>query len=245
MRRPVAPVPAGDPEASPGPSLSERLERETAAAREEAARACFVQALVSAGWGSGVYARFLRAQHYVTYLSQLRALYGALESLLDEAGTAPHLRRLAGLEVRRHAAIEADLRHFIGDEPPTAPGTVTTLHLSRMRELQASAPHLLVAHVYARWRTDVLEGPFLARRIEEAFGLDEGRGSALFRAVPVSQLGVARGLLASRLDGCVVAPAAVDEIIHEARLCFRLHAALGNELVRSVRGVGAARVVHD
>lgn len=227
---------------TPGPApLSMLLEEGTAKARQQTERSLFLHTLFADRWDGGVYGQFVRAQHYVSYLRQLHYLYAAFEAALPGAVDSPVTPVLLMPELRRAAALEADLLYFCGETRTDAFACLEArVHAQRLREITAEAPHLLVAHAYARCVLDLFTAPSRARCIAEAFELEEdGRGTRFYEALTAQELAAFRVRLHSRLDGLELDADEVQEVIQEARMAFRLHALVCDELARGAPGITA------
>ncbi|MCE9667492.1 biliverdin-producing heme oxygenase [Myxococcus stipitatus] len=224
--------------ARPAP-LSVLLAEGTARAREQAERSLFLQSLFTGSW-DGVYGQYVRAQHYVGYLRQLHALYSAFEGVLPRVARGALTPVLLMPELRRAAALEEDLRYFSGE--PRAEGFAcveTRLHAERLREVAEDAPHLLVAHAYARCVLDLIHAPERARVVASAFELGEDQGTRFHGAYTAPELTAFQVRLHSRIDGLELEEDEALEIVQEARMAFRLHSLVCDELARGATGMGA------
>ncbi|WP_426754153.1 heme oxygenase (biliverdin-producing) [Myxococcus sp. Y35] len=241
VKRLVAPErPASSP-LSAGPSpLSVLLAEGTAKLAEQAERSLFIQSLYFDAWEGGLYGQYVRAQHYVSHLRQLHALYTAFESALPHVMGTPLTTVLLLPELRLASALEADLTYFCGDSrPDTLACLETRLHAERLREVAEEAPHLLVAHAYARCVLDVFAGHRRAQRIAAAFELAEGQGTTFYGTVPEAELAAFRVRFHSRIDGLELDEDEAREVVQEARMAFRLHALVCDELARGATGMAA------
>lgn len=232
-----APVASREPGLAP---LSVLLEEGTAKARQQAERSLFLQTLFANTWEGGVYGQFVRAQHYVSYLRQLHSLYAAYEALLPRVVDTSLTPVLLLPELRRAEALESDLVYFCGETRTDAFASLEArLHAQRLREIAGEAPHLLVAHAYARCMLDVFTAPARARCVAEAFELEDGRGTRFYDALTVPELAAFRVRLHSRIDGLELDADEAQEVVQEARMAFRLHALVCDELARGAPGIMA------
>ncbi|WP_223632277.1 heme oxygenase (biliverdin-producing) [Corallococcus sp. EGB] len=213
--------------------LSLRLEEGTGMARRQSEQTTFLEALFHGSWNGGVYGQFVRARHYVNHLRQLHTVYEALESVLPGLEDSPVTRVLRLPELRRAAALLADLDWFCGDTR-TKPFACaeTRLHAERIREVAAEAPHLLIAHAYARCVQDLYTAPQRSEQVARAFELENGRGTAFYNAVSARELLAFKGRLVSRLDEVPLTEGEAQELVQEARLAFRIQALICDELAR-------------
>ncbi|MFB1480735.1 heme oxygenase (biliverdin-producing) [Corallococcus sp. RDP092CA] len=230
-RLPTAPTaPASLPSTQ---RLSLRLEEGTGMARRQAEQSTFLAALFHGSWNGGVYGQFVRARYYVNHLRQLHTVYEALESVLPTLKDGPVTRVLRLPELRRAAALLADLDWFCGDTR-TRPFACaeTRLHAERIREVAVEAPHLLIAHAYARCVQDLYTAPQRSELVARAFELENGRGTAFYNAVSAAELRSFQARLAARLDEVSLTEGEAQELVQEARLAFRIQALICDELAR-------------
>ncbi|RKH12189.1 biliverdin-producing heme oxygenase [Corallococcus sp. CA053C] len=229
---------ATSPEPASSQPLSRRLEEGTGMARRQAEQSTFLEALFHGSWNGGVYGQFVRARHYVNHLRQLHVLYEAFESVLPEVKDAGVARMLRLPELRRASALLADLEWFCGDTR-THPFACaeTRLHAERIHEVAREAPHLLIAHAYARCVQDLYSSPQRAQLIAQAFELDGGRGTAFYNAVAAGELHAFQSRLSARLDEVALGEHDAQEIVQEARLAFRIQGLICDELARDTPGL--------
>ncbi|WP_404373014.1 heme oxygenase (biliverdin-producing) [Corallococcus coralloides] len=213
--------------------LSLRLEQGTGMARRQAEQSPFLEALFHGSWNGGVYGQFVRARHYVSHLRQLHVVYESLESVLPGLKDGPLTRVLRLPELRRASALLADLDWFCGDTR-TKPFACAEarLHAERIREVAAEAPHLLIAHAWARCIQDLYTAPQRSELVARAFELENGRGTAFYNAVSAAELPAFQSRWAARLDEVPLTEAQAQEVVQEARLAFRIQVLIGDELAR-------------
>lgn len=222
------------PRAAP---LSVLLAEGTVRAHEQAERSVFLQSLFTDSW-DGIYGQFVRAQHYVSYLRQLHVLYATFESVLPKVARTSLTPVLLMPELRRATALEADLAYFCGEtRTDTFACVETRLHAERLREVAEDAPHLLVAHVYARCVLDLFSAPERARVVASAFELEDTRGTLFHGAATEPELAALRVRLNCRIDGLELEEDEAREIVQEARMAFRLQALVCDELARGATGI--------
>lgn len=224
--------------------LSVRLEEGTAATRREAEQTPFLRSLLRAPWGTSVYGQLVRGRHYVTYLQCLLEVYEALEAAMESLCGHPVVGGFRVPELWRSRAIGADLRCFLGESWREVPRPVhlPALHVERIRQLQLVAPHLLVAHAYARYARDIQAGPVLASQVARTFELSEGEGTAFFQAVKAESLELLRHRVNGSLDRLPLSEGMEPEVVQEARLAFRLDTLLCDALARESLGMDVSCV---
>ena len=207
-------------------------------ARRQAEGSTCLEALFHGAWNGSVYGQFVRARHYVNHLRQLHVLYEAFESVLPGVKDGAVARMLRLPELRRASALLADLDWFCGDtrtHPFACPET--RLHAERIHEVAEEAPHLLIAHAYARCVQDLYTSPQRAQLVAQAFELDGARGAAFYNAVAPGELPAFQARLCARLDEVVLGEEEAQEVVQEARLAFRIQGLICDELARDAPGL--------
>ena len=208
------------------PSLAERLRTETRELHTAAERSAFMAALMSG---------HMTRPAYCLLLSNLHAIYAALEPALERHATNPLIEPVFLPALWRTSALEHDLRALSGAdwcEAPT-PTPATTSYVARLRELDASQPGLLLAHAYVRYLGDLSGGQMLCRVVAKSETL---AGAAAIAFYDFGDALAVRDLTQRFRAGLQSVP--VDErmasaLVDEARLAFRLHQALFEELAQA------------
>lgn len=194
------------------PALAARLKEATRPLHTATERTRFVTALIRGE---------LDATAYRALLSNLQALYAALESALARHATHACIAPLHLAPLYRAPALAADLAAF-GGAGPLLPAT--TRYVARLERLEREHPELLTAHAYVRYLGDLSGGQVLRGVVAKCFG----RGTAFYEfSGRAAALGAA---LRAALDALPVTPAVAEAIVGEAREAFALHLDLFTEL---------------
>ena len=204
--------------------LSVLLRAETRASHRLAEEAPFVRALLRGRIAPDVYVRFLRSLHSV---------YAEMETALDANRSHPVLSQLDLPELRRRLPLEDDLRWWgracaVASEPASP---ATRAYAERIRELARSSPVRLVGHLYTRYLGDLSGGQLIARALERAFGLEDGKGVAFYRFGDEAQRARLKERFRARLDGLPLDAATSDLVIAEASRAFDHNVRVFDELV--------------
>lgn len=218
--------------------LAHQLWEGTAGVRAELQHSLFMQRLLYGQWGTSIYGQWSFGLHIVSYLQCLRALYQALEAALQEHQNHPTVAGFLLPELFRSPIISLDLQSFgLQGEETFFPKSTVTLHVERLRTLSQEAPHLLVAHAYARYVSELLSGTFQGDLIARTFELEGSEGTLLFRAVPPHEIENYRRQAEQKLNQLLLRNAEADEVVQEAKLAFRLTCLLFEELTRHSLGI--------
>ncbi len=176
-----------------------------------------------------------RRDEYAGFVQSLYFVYRELESVLDVHRGHGFLERLDLPGLRRLPGLEADLAWWNGPSWSDAlhPSPATRAYCIRIRNLGASAPMLIVGHLYARYLGDLSGGQVLRRAVERTFGLVDGIGTAFYRFGATSERGRLRERFRACLDSLPVDADAAQRIVAEACRAFEHNLELFYELAPS------------
>jgi heme oxygenase (biliverdin-producing, ferredoxin) len=168
----------------------------------------------------------LRPAAYVALLSNLSALYQALEAALDLH--APALGRLGAAlpALGRACALQDDLDSFARAgwaAPAAALASATAVYVQRLRAIDAASAHRLIAHAYVRTLGDLHGGQILMRLVREAFALAPGEGTRFYEFGDAARVQALRNDFRMRLAAIELPPALADEVLAEACWSFEQH----------------------
>jgi heme oxygenase len=197
-----------------GNGLPQRLK---AATRELHARA------ERSGVMADLLSRTVERGAYVALLANLRAIYGAMESLPGGL--------LLPAALARSAALAADLRAFGGTAPAVAPATLD--YVQRLRSLHGADAHRLWAHVYVRCLGDLHGGQILGRLVRELFALDGADGTRFYDFGDDDRVRGLRDALRLQLAALPLDPAQAGEVVAEAVWAFEAHCRIFEQIRRS------------
>jgi len=209
------------PDVLPTTTLSLRLREGTRPEHEQAEASGFVEQLLA---GS------LDVAAYADLAAQQLAVYRALEA---ESATVRADARGAGLvfdELTRTPSIERDLAFLVGpgwaDDITIRPATIA--YVAHLQGVGGDLPRY-AAHAYTRYLGDLSGGQIIKRMLERHYGLGpDGLAFYTFDEIPKSK--PFKDLYRERLDGLGLDEAEVARAVDEARLAFRLNAAMFADL---------------
>lgn len=152
----------------------------------------------------------------------------------------PALARVALPALARKAALAIDLELLHGAhwEREISLQSATMHYVERLAELARTAPQGLLAHAYVRYLGDLSGGQILRRVLASALALTNDAGLAFYRFPEAPEVLAAR--LRTALDSIALAPAEQARLVEEARLAFRYHIALFEQLDAAATGPVAA-----
>lgn len=188
----------------------------------------------------------IERRSYCVLLRNLHALYAALEAALRANSAHACIAPIYFPKLLRTDVLAADLRDLHGDrwidDLDLAP---TTLHYAdRLREIQVTSPHLLVAHAYVRYLGDLSGGQILSHIVRRSLPSPQAQTRFLDFGAPEEVATLTREFR-SGLDAIALDARCLGEIVAEAQLAFVMHARLFEELLLAGRAPAVARSVAD
>jgi heme oxygenase (biliverdin-producing, ferredoxin) len=168
---------------------------------------------------SGVMAELLAGtvgrDAYVALLVNLRAIYAALEPVIDAPPTDP----LLFASLARRAALDADLRAF----GPTTSALVpaTRGYVDRLQALRVAGTHRVWAHVYVRYLGDLHGGQILSQRVRNRFAVADG--TRFYDFGDDDRVRMLRDALRRRLAALELDAMQADDVLAEAIWAFEAH----------------------
>ena len=164
---------------------------------------------------------------YVDLLAQHHAVYAALEAAEPFVRADPAGRSLVVDGLARSAAIERDLAVLLGTAWRTSIRTLpaTTAYVARLGEVAGTWVGGYAAHAYTRYLGDLSGGLVIRSVLRRHYGLtDDALHFLTFPTIPQPKR--FKDDYRARLDALPLGPAERARVADEARLAFRLNAAV-------------------
>jgi heme oxygenase len=173
---------------------------------------------------------------YCLLLFQLHAIYAALEAAMDRHAGHPAIEPVCVPELRRRDALADDLVALHGPswahELELQPAA--RAYVQRLARLADEAPALLIAHAYVRYLGDLNGGRVLHNRVRETLHLDDGAGMRFYQFESCDTPTLLARRLRAALDATELDDLQRTALADEARLGFRMHERLFEELAAAV-----------
>ncbi len=198
--------------------LAQILKDATRAEHEQAEGMPFVGELMSGR---------LAVDAYVDLLAQHHAVYGALEAAEPFVRSDPAGRSLLVDGLARSASIERDLAALRGPRWRSSVRTLpaTARYAERLRAVASTWVGGYAAHAYTRYLGDLSGGLAIRSSLRRHYRLpDDALHFFAFPALPKPKL--AKDDYRARLDALPFEPAERERVADEARVAFRLNAAV-------------------
>jgi heme oxygenase (biliverdin-producing, ferredoxin) len=169
---------------------------------------------------------------FARLVSRLYPIYSVLETELGDHQDDPGIAAINFPELHRTSELEKDLQFYLGQDwrNQLPPFFAVDRYVSRIREVSASQPILLVAHAYTRYMGDLSGGQMLKQIVRKSLGLEGTEGSAFYEFARIPNCEAFKAQYRQTLDGIDCAEVTVEQLVAEANLAFRLNLGVLQEL---------------
>jgi heme oxygenase (biliverdin-producing, ferredoxin) len=161
---------------------------------------------------------------YANLAAQQWFVYAVLEAASDAMRSDPVAAPFVFDELTRLPAIEADLRHLMGDDWSHRIESLpaTTAYCDRIRSVCFDQPGAFVAHHYTRYLGDLSGGQYIGRVVKRVYELDDA-GASFFTFAAIDDAKAFKDGYRARLDAAPWSPDEQDAVIAEIRNAYRLN----------------------
>ncbi|KAB2348967.1 biliverdin-producing heme oxygenase [Actinomadura rudentiformis] len=172
---------------------------------------------------------------YAVLVAQLYHVYDVLEQAADQMAGDPVAAAFDFADLRRRAALQADLAFFYGPDwaERIALNEATRRYCDRLGEVCFDWAGGFVAHHYTRYLGDLSGGQYIARQVERSLGIGAGDDGVRFYRFPGKPKGY-KDRYRALLDAAPWDEREKDRIISEVKLAYRLNAEVTAELSREL-----------
>lgn len=204
-------------------NLAEKLKLGTQQSHSNAEHTGFMKNFLSGG---------ISKQSFCQLLSNLYFVYSQLESELQCHQTHPIISKIYFPELNRKANLEKDLTFYYGEHWPDniTPSPAAQAYVSRLRELSATEPILLIAHSYTRYMGDLSGGQSLKKIVQSVFNLEEHQGICFYEFDQIPDLSEFKNQYRQRLNELILSEQLQDQVVAEANNAFTLNIAMLRDL---------------
>jgi len=131
---------------------------------------------------SGFFRGISERKQFAQFVASLYFVYQAMEKAFEETENE-NVKKMDFEELRRIPSLEADMAFFYGPEwkATVKPTSATTKYVSRIEEIAASDPELLIAHQYTRYVGDLFGGQVMGGMASRSLSLENGEGVKFYR----------------------------------------------------------------
>jgi len=180
---------------------------------------------------SGFFKGIATQSAFANLVTSLYFVYQAMETEFDNASDAS-VKDLDYTELRRVPSLENDMEFFYGPDWKNAitPTLATKKYVSRIQDIAATQPELLIAHQYTRYLGDLFGGQMMGGMASKSLGLEPGQGTSFYRFDDIKDTKSFIDTWYSNLNKLDLSAEQKEAIVVEANLVFALNIDILEEL---------------
>lgn len=165
-------------------------------------------------------------------LGNLYQIYSQLEAELESHQEHPIVSHLYFSELNRKTNLEKDLAFLYGDswQEKVFPTPNAQIYISRIREVSATQPELLIAHAYTRYMGDLSGGQSLKKIAKAALDLKEDQSINFYEFSQIPDVTQFKGKYRDALNHLMINETLMNQIVQEANLAFNLNIKMMGDL---------------
>lgn len=158
---------------------------------------------------------------YVKLMSDLYYVYSAMEEEFERHKDHEILKHLYYPELFRKKSIEKDLEYYHGEDWRNKLTQTSSCkdYVSKIKEVSAIFPELLISHHYTRYIGDLSGGKILKKIAQNTLGVDDsGMNFYIFTEIPDEKK--FKEEYRNMLDSLPFSQGTINSIVHEANNAF-------------------------
>ncbi|MDJ0735743.1 MAG: heme oxygenase (biliverdin-producing) [Nostocaceae cyanobacterium] len=173
---------------------------------------------------------------FAKFLSKLYYVYSELEAAIESHKNHPVIGRMYFPQLKRQTALEKDMEFYYGQDwrHLIKPSPATLNYLTRIRQLSAKAPELLLGHAYTRYMGDLSGGQMLQKVAQSVLKLSGYEGTSFYNFEQIPDKKAFKDKYRQGLDALTIDDITVDKIVAEANYAFDLNMQMAEELDSSL-----------
>jgi heme oxygenase len=181
---------------------------------------------------------------FTQFLSNLYFVYTELETAIAQHQQHPIISQIYFPQLNRQIALEKDMVFYYGSEwlKIIRPGTSALNYMTRIRQIAAREPVLLIGHAYTRYMGDLSGGQMLQKIAQTALNLSGYEGTYFYTFEQIPDKKNFKDGYRQALDSLPIDDRTADKIVVEANHAFHLNMLMGQELEASlIQALGATK----
>jgi heme oxygenase len=169
---------------------------------------------------------------YRKLVADLYFVYSAMEEEIGKLKNHPVVGPVAFEALNRREALEADLAYYFGSDwrGQIKPSPSAAAYVTRIHQVAAEAPELLVGHHYTRYLGDLSGGQILKNIAQKAMNLGDSDGLHFYEFASIDDEKAFKVTYRSTLDALPIDQPTADRIVEEANGAFHLNMTMFQEL---------------
>ena len=178
---------------------------------------------------------------YQKLVGNLYFVYSAMEEEMERHRNHEIMGKMYFPELNRKRSLEKDLKYYYGDKWPEevslTPGGEA--YVQRIREVSATEPELLLAHLYSRYMGDLSGGQILKKIAQTGMNLTNGQGTAFYEFAEIPDEKAFKANYRQTMNELPIDEATADKIVQEANDAFGMNMNMFQELEGSlIKAIG-------
>ncbi|MBC6480544.1 MAG: heme oxygenase (biliverdin-producing) [Hormoscilla sp. GM7CHS1pb] len=178
---------------------------------------------------------------YRRLVGNLYFVYSAMEEEMERHRNHPITGKMYFSELNRKRSLEKDLTYYYGanwqEQVSSTPGGEA--YVQRIREVSATEPELLIAHLYTRYMGDLSGGQILKKIAQTGMNLRNGQGTAFYEFAEISDEKAFKANYRQTMNDLPIDEATADKIVDEANDAFGMNMKMFQELEGSlIKAIG-------
>jgi heme oxygenase len=168
---------------------------------------------------------------YRKLVTNLYFVYSAIEEEMEKLREHPIISKIYFPQLNRKQALEKDLHFYYGPNwrNEIALSEAGKAYVTRIHEIAASEPELLVAHSYTRYLGDLSGGQILKNIAQRAMNLNDG-GTAFYEFRDIPDEKAFKNQYRKAMDELPIDQATAERIVAEANAAFGMNMKMFQEL---------------
>lgn len=169
---------------------------------------------------------------FAKFLSNLYFVYSELETAITSNVNNPLIAAMYFPELNRQAALEKDMIFYYGSQWRSliTPSNSAHTYISRIRQLSANAPALLIGHSYTRYMGDLSGGQMLQKIAQSTLKLSGYEGTSFYNFEQIPDKKAFKDRYRQALDSLSIDDVTGDRIVAEANYAFQLNMQMAKDL---------------
>ena len=169
---------------------------------------------------------------FAKFLGNLYYIYSELEAAIENHQQHPVLGAIYFPELNRQAFLEKDMLFYYGNDwrKQIIPSKAAQAYITRIQELSASEPVLLIGHTYTRYMGDLSGGQMLQKIAQSALKLSGYEGTSFYNFEQIPDKKAFKEKYRQALNALPIDDVMVEQIVAEANKAFQFNMQMAQEL---------------
>ncbi|QSJ18269.1 heme oxygenase (biliverdin-producing) [Nostoc sp. UHCC 0702] len=169
---------------------------------------------------------------FAKFLGNLYYIYSELEAAIASHQNHPMLGAVYFPELNRQACLEKDMLFYYGNEwkEQITPSKAAQTYITRIQQLSANEPILLIGHTYTRYMGDLSGGQMLQKIAQSSLKLSGYEGTSFYNFEQIPDKKAFKEKYRQALNTLPIDDVMVERIVAEANNAFEFNMQMAQEL---------------